>query len=375
VLRGHAQRIHSVAFDDAGARLLTTSIDHTVRLWNVADGSTGPILLGHQSPSWAASFIKGAATQEQSVLSVGMDDRVRWWGLDSGTPMFSTTIDECDGRIAHLEFTPDQSKLTALGENAYAEITLDPTPRLSRERRVAGATQKAVPALQLVIGTAKPSGIFAQRVDSGERIWSASCEPFRDGFFVSSSGEQIAVSQKTNILLLNARDGVDLGSINTVYTAQSVVFSRDETLLASQSFKGEVSIGETKTGKLVEQLTPIADRCFGLAWNTDASRIIYCHAMDGVAIWDRNARRIITRIDSVGGYVWSLALSPDGKRLAAGAQDRVCHIYDIPSGDEVLQLRERVGSVMSVVWSLDGRTLPSGGYDRKVVVRRAPVAK
>ena len=375
VLRGHAQRIHSVAFDDAGARVLTTSIDRTVRVWNAADGSPGPVLLGHEAPTWGAMFIKGVGPRERSMFSIDMSNRVRWWVPDSGSPVFSTVIDECLGRIAHLEFAPDQSMLTAVGDNAYAEITLEPTPRLSRELRVEVATARPVPALRMLIRNTSPNEIIAERIDSGERVWSAPCEPFRDGLFVSPSGAHIAVAQKTNILLLNAHDGIESGSINTGHTVHSLVFSRDEALLTTQSFEGEVNIWQTENGVRVEQIAPEADRGVGLGWNADASWIIYCHATDGVTIWDRNARKIVSRIDNVGGYVWSLALSPDGKRLAVGAQDRICHIYDIPSGDEVLQLRDHVGSVMSTAWSPDGRTLATGGYDKRVLVYQVPSAK
>jgi len=372
VLRGHAQRIHSVAFDDAGAKLLTTSIDRTVRIWNVADGSPGPVLLGHESPTWAASFISGAGPRDISIVSVGMDNRVRWWAPDSGTPVYSTTINECTNHITQLDFTRDQSVLTAVGLNAYAEISLKPTPRLSHERSVEMGTPRPVLSSRMLIRQTSLNEIVAERTDSGQRVWTASCEPFRGEFFISPDAELVAVSQTGGILVLDARNGEPRGICNSGHPAHAAVFTHDGTLLVTQSFEGELNIWDTKSCTLVERFAPAGKRGVGLVWNADASWIIYCHAYDGITIWDRHARRVVTRIDGVGGSVFSLALSPDGKRLAVGAQDRICHLYDIPSGDEVLQLRDHLGTVMCVAWSHDGTMLATGGYDKRVIVYQVP---
>lgn len=368
VLRGHSQRIHSVAFDDAGARLLTTSIDRTLRVWNVADGSPGPVLLGHESPTWGACFISSAGPGQRSILSVGIDNRVRWWVWDLGKPVYSTTINDCTNHITQLSFTPDQSVLAVVGLNAYAEISLKPTPSLSREKSLKIGTPRAVLGARLLISQSSQNEIIAEHAETGEPIWSASCEPFRGQFIVSPNSQLVAVSQKGNVLLLDARTGRQHGTFNISHPFLYAAFAHDGSLLATNSFEGHVNLWDTKTGVRLEEIAPIGDRPLGIACNADASWIIYCHTYDGVTIWDRNARSIVTRIDNVGGNVFSLALSPDGKRLAVGAQDRICHIYDIPSGDELLQLRDHVGTVMSAVWSPDGRMLATGGYDKRVIV-------
>lgn len=61
---------------------------------------------------------------------------------------------------------------------------------------------------------------------------------------------------------------------------------------------------------------------------------------------DQDPRVAVTRPAQKVEQGW-LALNPDDKPLAVNAQDRICHIYDIFNGDEVLQLRDHVGSVIS----------------------------
>src|SRR5262249_382610 len=59
-LRGHAQRVHSVRFDRSGERLVTTSIDRTVRVWGSEGGRPLATLLGHERPTLQASFLASA---------------------------------------------------------------------------------------------------------------------------------------------------------------------------------------------------------------------------------------------------------------------------------------------------------------------------
>jgi len=47
VLYGHAGEVNSAAFSPDGARIITTSDDRTVRLWDSAAGTEVSVLRGH----------------------------------------------------------------------------------------------------------------------------------------------------------------------------------------------------------------------------------------------------------------------------------------------------------------------------------------
>jgi hypothetical protein len=62
------------------------------------------------------------------------------------------------------------------------------------------------------------------------------------------------------------------------------------------------------------------------------------------------------------------ALAPDGKTLATGTQSptSVIHLYDIATGRALHECRGHEGSVRSLVFAADGRTLVSGSEDKTV---------
>jgi len=67
-------------------------------------------------------------------------------------------------------------------------------------------------------------------------------------------------------------------------------------------------------------------------------------------------------------YVFSVAWSPDGGRLATGSKDRVVKVWDAASGQQLLNLIGHSDAVRSVAWSPDATRLAAASIDETVQV-------
>lgn len=98
---------------------------------------------------------------------------------------------------------------------------------------------------------------------------------------------------------------------------------------------------------------------------------------DGRLIWwDVQNRRAIRTIDAHTRHVRHLALSPDGQKIASVADDMVCRIWNVATGEKLHELRGHeprtpthfVSMLYVCVYSADGRHLATGDRVGHVVI-------
>jgi WD40 repeat protein len=80
-----------------------------------------------------------------------------------------------------------------------------------------------------------------------------------------------------------------------------------------------------------------------------------------IRVWDVETGREVRRLEGHRGLVWSVAVSPDGRRVLSGGDDSTPILWDAETGDEIRRFHtNRVGSVAFLP---DGRRAVSGGQE------------
>ena len=369
VLRGHAQRVHSVSFDAAGKRVVTTSIDRTVRVWDARTGALLEALIGHDSPTMDARFTVPDNAALEGVCSADTYG-LRFWNPGKGGPVFSERLAEVKDYVSQFNFSDDGRFLEVSGSNGRMVIRLNDRMAVSRNDPRDVAFLCAIPDRPLSAALIHEKRLAVLADDSGQPIWTKDFDKAIRLLSASPDGKVIAVLPMAGpVILVSVDDGSELGRVNiSGKRPEQVAFSPDGALLATMCQGGPVQIWNTRDLTPRYEIAANGNSGFALSFSPDGSLLTFSHARDGVTVWDVQSQRPIRRIESVGGAVWSAAINAQSTRIAVGAQDRITHIYELASGDELLQLRDHTGSVMSLAWSQNGRYLASGGYDKRVFV-------
>jgi hypothetical protein len=148
-----------------------------------------------------------------------------------------------------------------------------------------------------------------------------------------------------------------------------VAFSADGRSLVSGSVDGVVRVWLLADGKEWQRSISAHDGAVTAAVFTPSGGQIASRGGDGtIKIWDSNTGALLHRFEvgKPAGGSCSLAVSPDGRLLAAGTVNREIKLWSLADGSGLTSLAGHAGAVEAVAFSPDGRTVASGSADKTI---------
>lgn len=154
---------------------------------------------------------------------------------------------------------------------------------------------------------------------------------------------------------------------NVLGAVNDLKFSPDGKLLAvaggQPSAKGDLRLYQTSDWKLLGVLRGHDDVAFSVAFSPDGKRLASASFDQSVRLWDVSMRAALRSFKHHSDFVYAVAFSPDGKRLASVSKDRTVQIIDAETGKTLFTGSGLEQDVMAVAFHPDGKSVVSSGFE------------
>jgi RNA polymerase sigma factor (sigma-70 family) len=338
----HIQDATSVAFSPDGKFLITASdYNRTIILWDAATGKELHRFIGDEYSTPMGVPVFSPDSKRLASLVWGQTG-VRLWDVATGKEVRTVKVGSplTIGGLAssrRLAFSPD-GKVLAVPDDGKIIHLLDVT---------AGTELRPLKG-------------------HSEKIESLAFSP--DGKTVAAGGDG-----KTIVLWETATGKQIRQLLGHKKKIPSIAFSADGKELASASHDGTVRLWDVATGRERQRFTFEQGQGFG-GWANAAvqtvlfvpgTRWLVAGGIGSIRIWDLATGREVRRLPGHQGLDnCPMAVSPDGKKLAATWEGGQIVLREMATGKRLGEPEGHQRAIASIAFSPDGKTLASGSMDK-----------
>jgi WD40 repeat protein len=458
VFQGHENEVTTVAFASDSKTLASGSLDGTVRIWDIPNRKLKFTLRGHSHPVWSVAFaptgtfLASGGGQWNDPTESG---ELKLW--DTATGKEQVTFAGPLQPIAAVAFAPDGKRLATAGGSTLApnqssgggEVKIWDTATgkekasfpvfnsaafavaFAPDGKVLAAAGRVIEpkdgrptALHMVklldLGTGRlvnslggpgreirslafgPDGqlLVTGSVDRTVKVWDVATGQERATYYGHEAEvTTTVVVPGTHTLITGGPDGAvltwDIRPGPGLRThLQGSLKDRDlqsEVCAVAFSDGGRVLYTATRWGNILRWdladglrratvLVPVMPYLFSLAVSPDGKTLATTTGGWGgqqaeIKFWDVATGQARLAKTPLKGSAFSLAFSPDGKTLATGGQDRAVLLWDVASGEVWGRLQEHRDDIRSLTFSADGRMLATASLDGTVKLWDLPSAE
>jgi WD40 repeat protein len=379
---------YGVALTPDGRRLVTTGTDGVVRVHDAATGKVERSLPGMSGIINALAV--GPRGRLLAVAGTAGDPRrgtlgaeILVWDLERPKQLYAIRLDRVE--VNTLAFSPDGARLVWGGSRGRLEVREAETGKILLPLGGHSDTVHEVafrPDGERLASTSSDRSIKIWNAKTGEALFTLRGH---DGavrgvsFDLASGSQRLASGGKDGVVKLWEADVGPRVLRGHAHTIQHFQFSPDGRL-ASAASDGTIRLWDVSSGKERLKIDYLTER---LAISPDG-RLLAAGLMDlrradriGEAmVWDTETGREVRRLGGHTQVVLCVAFSPDGRMLATvgskpfplPAQAGEVKLWDVATWKEVGRFRPPVGEVLGLSFRSDGRQLALAGTEGRLLL-------
>ena len=146
----------------------------------------------------------------------------------------------------------------------------------------------------------------------------------------------------------------------------SAVTTRQNTVLATD-FGGRVWLLNMGGSNDSIEIGEVGGPIWSLALSSDGKTLAAAgYRSNTVTLWDTEARKKRLTLAGHTDRVWTVAFAPDGRMIASGANDKTVRIWDVASGSQVRKIDVPAEWIYALAIAPDSRMLAVGAGDNRV---------
>jgi uncharacterized protein with WD repeat len=269
-------RGHTVAYSPDGRRLACASTDHSVKIWEAANGREWITLSGHKDEVNRVVY----SPDGRHLASASADGNVKIWDAVTGKECLA--IKGHEGTVWDVAYSPDSCLLATANQNGTVNIW------------------DAASGKDVLLLTGHTNAVY--------------------GVAYSPDGRRLATAggYDLTVRIWDAVSGQILhtlpGHTGAVYR---VAYSPDGRRVASACQDQTIKIWDAVTGENVLTLSGHTGSVFDVAYSPDSRRLASTSLDQTVKVWDANTGRNLASHKGHTSWIHGVAFSPDGNRPGA----------------------------------------------------------
>ncbi|KAG8763346.1 hypothetical protein FRC11_004474 [Ceratobasidium sp. 423] len=326
--KGHGDEVLSIRFSPDGTRVISNSLDNTIRVWDTRNGEQilGPLEVPTTLVDSLAISPDGAL-----IVSGSVDDTICIWDAFHGERLFGP-LGGCSSGILSIRCSPDQQCMvfggfskTVVARNPHNGQVLN-TYFLHIDN-VAFSSADISPDGTRTVSGSNGNGIYVWDLEAGKVVL----------------GPLKAEGTST--------------STNNLHRATCVSFSPDGSCIASSLPDKNIYLWDTQTGNLT--LGPLeghTDSITSVSFSPDGACMVSSSYDRTLRLWSTSGTPVKPKaLQGHDGSVTSVGFSPDGARIVSGSADQTLCVWDIENQQMVLgPIEKGYSDRVPITYSPDG---------------------